>query len=196
MSLASYKWTVFWPGLAQLWLRGEGAGFLKALLFGIFVNLLLITTFAWPHLLGSANTTQVFNVLGWLVVLCFWGVSVVSTWRRLPRLLPGADSRGDDALLSQAQHAYLKGNWYDTEKILLRLLEDSPRDADAHLFLATLYRRTRRYEEAEQHLQLLERLQGGGKWLFEIDEERRLLAQNREQADDEEKEAVVSTNHA
>ena len=185
MAAASHQWTVFWPGLSRLWLRGEGSGLLAAVLFGLVVNSLLITTFVWPRLLGTEGTTQVFNLLGWFAVLCFWGVSVVSTWRLLPRLLPGADSRGDDALFMRAQHEYLKGHWFEAEKLLLKLLEQSPRDADALVILAGLYRRTERYEEAERQLILLEHLEGGGKWLFEIDTERRLLAQNREQADDE-----------
>jgi hypothetical protein len=47
---------------------------------------------------------------------------------------------------------------------------------DAHLLLAALYRHTRRYEEARQRLDLIERLEHGARWLFEIDEERRRLA--------------------
>lgn len=187
MTATSYRWTVLWPGLAGLWLRGQGGGLATALAFAVVVNILLITTFLWPRLLGTVGSTTVFNFLGWFAVLCFWGVSLHSAWRRLPRLLPGADARGDDALLVQAQHAYLKGHWYDAEKHLRRLLDDSPRDVDACLMLTGVYRRTQRLAEAEQLLQLVECMPGCGKWLFEIDQERRLLAQNRQQADDESK---------
>ena len=184
MSTAAYHWTLYWPGLSRLWLRGDGWAFLTAVLFGLVVNFLLVTTFVWPRLLGSAPLTQVFNSLGWFAVLCFWGVCMYDTKRLLPRLLPGAESRGDDTLFSRAQTEYLQGDWYAAEKRLIKLLREAPRDADAHLLLAGVYRRSRRNTEAENQLRFLEHLEGGGKWLFEIDEERRRLAQNAQPTDD------------
>jgi hypothetical protein len=186
----NYRWTTLWPGLATLWLRGEWAGLATAVTFGMLVNLLLTTTFLWPSLLGSGSSTAVFNIVGWLTVLCFWGVALVATWHRLPRLLPGADSRGNDTLLLRAQTEYLKGNWYNAERLLLRLLEDSPRDADAHLLMASLYRRTRRKDEAQRHLYVLEKIAGGTKWLFEIDCERALLAQMHSEPEDVNSDSV------
>lgn len=174
---APYAWTVLWPGLAQLWLRGQWSGLLVAVAFAAAVNVLLTTTFLWPGVIGSDGAALVFNSVGIVAVLCFWGASVVSTWRRLPRLQPGADARGDDALFLRAQTEYLRGHWYEAEKLLLGLLQDSPRDADAHLLLATLYRHTRRYDEAQARLTLLQGLEGAAKWLFEIDEERRRIAE-------------------
>jgi hypothetical protein len=64
------------------------------------------------------------------------------------------------------------------------MLSDAPRDVDAHLLLAALYRHTRRYEEARQRLDLIERLEHGARWLFEIDEERRRVADLVAQGDD------------
>lgn len=171
-----HAWTLAWPGLARLWLRGQWQGLGTAALFAGLLNGLIITTFLWPRLVGSEQAAVVFNVLGWFVVVCFWGASFWTTWHHLPRWRPGADARGDDALFLRAQNEYLQGHWYDAEQLLARLLQDAPRDADAHLLLATLYRHTRRYEEARKRLALIERLEHGGRWLFEIDEERRRLA--------------------
>jgi tetratricopeptide (TPR) repeat protein len=178
----AYSWTILWPGLARLWLRGQWGGLGIALLFAALLNGLLVTTFLWPRVIGTNDAAVVFNIVGWFVVLCFWGASVWTTWHLLPRLKPGADARGDDTLFLRAQTEYLKGNWYDAERLLEQLLGESPRDADAHLLLAGLYRHTRRYDEARQRLDSLERLDGGAKWLFEIDEERRRLASLPERA--------------
>jgi tetratricopeptide (TPR) repeat protein len=162
--------------LARLWLRGQWQGLGIAVLFAALLNGLIVTTFLWPRAIGSAGAAVVFNVLGWFVVVCFWGASFWTTWRFLPRWQASSEARGDDALLLRAQTEYLQGHWYDAEQSLVRLLQDAPRDADAHLLLAALYRHTQRYEEARQRLALIERLDSGGRWLFEIDEERRRIA--------------------
>ena len=171
-----HAWTLCWPGLARLWLRGEWAGLGIALLFASLLNGLIVTTFLWPRAIGSEAGAAVLNIVGWFVVVCFWGASFWTTWRLLPRWRPGAEARGDDALFMRAQTEYLQGHWYDAEQLLQQLLDDAPRDAEAHLLLAGLYRHTQRYEEAKQRLNLVERLDGGGRWLFEIDEERRRIA--------------------
>ena len=179
-------WTVVWPGLSRLWLRGQWRGLALAMGFAAALNGLLVATFLWPRLIGTDSWSVVFSALGWPALLCFWGASVWNTWRLLPRLQPGADAHGDDALFLRAQTEYLRGHWYEAEKLLVRLLADSPRDADAHLLLASLFRHTRRYEEAQRQWDLLERLDNGARWLFEIDEERRRLADLIEQGSNEE----------
>jgi tetratricopeptide (TPR) repeat protein len=171
-----HAWTLVWPGLARLWLRGQWQGLGIAVLFAGLLNGLIVTTFLWPRTIGNEQSAVVLNIVGWFVVVCFWGASFWTTWHHLPRWRPGADARGDDALFLQAQTEYLQGHWYDAEQLLTRMLSDSPRDADAHLLLAALYRHTRRYQEARQRLDLIERLEHGARWLFEIDEERRRLA--------------------
>lgn len=173
---ARAAWTLLWPGLARLWLRGQWQGLVIAVGFGVALNTLLVTTFLWPRLIGGATEGAIFNGTLGCMVLCFWGASVYKTWHLLPRLASGADTRGDDALFLRAQTEYLRGNWYDAEKLLGRLLSESPRDADAQLLLASLYRQTSRFDEARKTLAHLERLDGGGKWLFEIHEERRRLS--------------------
>jgi hypothetical protein len=181
--LGPHAWTILWPGLSRLWLRGDWAGLGIACLFTAMFNGLLVTTFLWPRLVGSNDVAVVFNIVGWFVVLCFWGASTWTAWHLLPRLQPQADTRGDDALFLRAQTEYLRGHWYEAERLLEQLLRDSPRDADAQLLLAGLYRHTLRFDDARRVLTLLELSAGGGKWLFEIAEERRQLSLLEEQQD-------------
>jgi hypothetical protein len=183
--MPSYAWTVAWPGLARLWLRGDWAGLGTAMLFAAVVNGAIVTTCLWPALVGLEGPSVVFSAAVWMTVLCFWGASCWSSWRALPRLQPGGDARGDDALFLKAQTEYLRGHWYDAEQLLQRMLQEAPRDAEAHLLLATLYRHTERWEEARQRLRVVERLQGGSRWLFEVAEEERRLNLAMERADDE-----------
>ena len=57
-----------------------------------------------------------------------------------------------------------------------RLLQRHPRDVEARLLLATLLRHARRYPEALDQLDRLERLNDAAKWTLEIETERRHLA--------------------
>ena len=94
--------------------------------------------------------------------------------RSLPDLRdpPRVDDRG---LFIQAQAEYLKGHWFEAETLLRRILRHCSRDADALLMLATLYRRTKRWDEARRQLDRLDRLDGSRKWRLEIAQERERL---------------------
>ena len=62
------------------------------------------------------------------------------------------------------------------------LLAENPRDLEAGLLLATLFRRTGRPREAETELNRLERYQGSEKWALEIGRERQLLHEARRES--------------
>jgi cytochrome c-type biogenesis protein CcmH/NrfG len=87
-------------------------------------------------------------------------------------------------LFLQAQGEYLKGHWFEAESLLQQIIRRSPRDVEAQLMLATLYRHTRRVDEARQRLRLMEAIDGAERWRWEIDQEQRLLKQVTETAKD------------
>ncbi|MFA8017385.1 tetratricopeptide repeat protein [Bremerella cremea] len=89
-----------------------------------------------------------------------------------------------DQLYQSAQTTYLKGQWYQAEAVLLRLLRREPGDAEALLMLATLKRHTKQYDEAREALDKLERLDASRRWWFEIHREKQLLKE-REEAETE-----------
>jgi len=161
--------TCLWPGLARLWFRGEWTGLAAATLFAAALNVMLVSSFLWPELLPSA-----FGWIGWPVVLVVWFASALRTIRVLPELRHPA-RRADLGLFIQAQDEYLKGHWFEAESLLQQATSHCQHDASAQLLLATLYRRTRRRDEAERRLRLLERLDGAGYWACEIQRERALL---------------------
>ncbi len=163
--------TCCWPGLARLWLRGEWTGLLWAVVFAVGLNFVLVANFIWPELLST-------HVLAaaWLAVGIGWCVSVWRTYRQWPELTGSVvDHAEADDLFRQAQSQYLRGHWLEAETILVRLIRINPRDIEARLMLATLYRHSRQPQDAQQQLDILQRTEGAEPWAFEIAQERQLL---------------------
>jgi tetratricopeptide (TPR) repeat protein len=171
-----------WPGLPRLWMRGDWAALATAVAFGVVFNLVLVTSFIWPELLPPS-----LNWSGWILVGVVWLASVIHACRALPHLResPQVDDRG---LFIQAQAEYLRGHWFEAETLLRQLLRYCRQDVDVLLMLATLYRRTRRYDEAAKQLDQLERLDGACKWRWEIDQERSTLKQIAASTEDKDEE--------
>ncbi|HTN74494.1 MAG TPA: hypothetical protein VL096_04580 [Pirellulaceae bacterium] len=131
---------------------------------------MLTATFVWPEWFAAPWPT-----LGWLALSAFWLVACWRSLRQLPTLVDNPPDKTTEALFAQAQTEYLKGHWYDAEKLLGQLIAKRPRDVEAHLLLATLYRHDRRLALATQTLDRLEQLDGAGRWYLEIATERQKL---------------------
>jgi hypothetical protein len=80
-----------------------------------------------------------------------------------------------------ARSEYLKGNWFEAEVTLDRLLTRNVLDVEARLMLAMLLRHTRRDAEASQHLARLSRMDGAEKWQLEISREQARLAERAQE---------------
>jgi hypothetical protein len=182
---ASSLITCLWPGLPRLWWRGDFRSLLTAVSFAIAVNFALTASFIWPEMLSPSLVG-----LGWIGLLGFWGVAAWLGFRELDALRkPLLDTKQQD-LFARAQTEYLNEHWIEAESALLRLIERSQWDVDAHLMLASLCRRTDRQEEALEYLQTLQNMEGGQKWTLEVERERNLIAQS---IDDQVPEAISET---
>jgi len=181
--MSRMRWAKYlWPGLAQLWNRGDGFGLAVAIGFAALLNLTLVASFIWTELF----TPEVRNV-SWVAVWLLWAGSAMvgyswDGWRASTRRSAEYDTFGE------AQDHYLQGNWYQAQRTLERLLRKNPRDIDARLMLATLLRHTGRREEAAGQLDRLVQLDGSRKWELEIGRERQLLAKAQAQAGSAEQE--------
>jgi tetratricopeptide (TPR) repeat protein len=163
--------TYLWPGLPQLWFSGFWSGLALAMGFALLLNWMLLASFVWVELLDPFGLR-----LGWLAIGSLWvGSAIISVWygRRGP-VLRGATSA--EVLFREALNEYLLGSWFEAESILGRLLRLYPRDAEGRLLLATLLRHTRRYDEALDQLNRLERLRDSDQWVREIAAEKRRIA--------------------
>ncbi|MGA2035315.1 MAG: hypothetical protein ABSG68_23960 [Thermoguttaceae bacterium] len=171
-------WTVYlWPGLPQLSRYGSWSALLMAVGAAALLNTALLASFVWTELL-----TRELRIIYWLILAVAWGASGVFSfcWSRGKSREQHRDPRRD--LFGDAVCAYLKGNWYETERLLCRLLTNNGRDLEARLMMATLLRRTKRFEEAGRQLDLLVRVDGAQQWVMEIRREGELLRQAREEA--------------
>lgn len=164
-----------WPGLPRLWLCGDWFSLLVALAFGVVLNLLLVSACVCPDWLPWPA-----NGLAWLLVGGFWFVSAVRAHRNCPELTQPLRVADDRGLFLQAQNEYLQCHWFEAESALNKLLSLSCRDIDARLMLATVYRHTKRYQEAITELRSIEQFDGAEKWHSEIKAERQLVQRGLE----------------
>jgi hypothetical protein len=165
-----------WPGLPQVWSHGSWPGLAVALGAAGVLDLWLLVSFGWSELIGSSGRS-----IGWVAFAVAWLAAAGFSIRLHRRQLAMAQANhGRDPYVEALDH-YLKGDYYQAERLWEGLLRRNGRDLDARLMLATLLRRSGRIDEAVRHLDVLECLEGAGKWSFEIQGERRRLteAKNR-----------------
>jgi hypothetical protein len=164
-----------WPGLPRIWFSGDWCSLAVALAFGLALNFLLIAS-----LPGQGWLPPRLLAVGWAAAGGFWIYSAIRSWRLFPSLRH-PQPHDDQGLFIRAQAEYLRGHWFETESLLKQLLAASHEDIDAHLLLASLYRRTRRHSEAAAQLLRLEQLERAAKWRWEMAAERRLLERQIEE---------------
>jgi hypothetical protein len=171
-------WTTYlWPGLTRLWKHGDWSALLWAVGFGLLLNAAVVSTWVWSELLspGSRSVT-------WLVVAVWWVAG--GLWsRRWNRRQPATETATVDQRFRAAQEHYVRGDWFEAERILTGLVRSNPRDVESRLMLATLLRHTGRTDAAALQLQWLQRLEDAGKWELEICREWELLQQARSAGD-------------
>jgi tetratricopeptide (TPR) repeat protein len=164
-----------WPGSGGVLRQGRWSFLMIALLYGFALCGVVMLNFYWSELLTEnlRRGTYAMLVVLWLV-LSNKSSRLEKQCHRM-RLPPPPDK---DALPDAQQH-YLQGNWFEAECCLNMLLKKNPRDIEAMLMLATLYRHKERYDEAGNLLRELERLEDALPWKFEIrSEKRKLMAAN------------------
>jgi tetratricopeptide (TPR) repeat protein len=163
--------TYLWPGLPLVWKRVDWSALGLALGFSVVVNFAILASMVWTELVPTGVRDG-----AWLVVLALWFGMAVAAWRRDGKGLPIAEAAERENSFSKALEHYLRGNWFEAECVLTGLLRRDPRDVDAGLMLATLYRHSGRRDEAVQELDRLERIDEAAKWALEIARERQWLA--------------------
>ena len=164
-----------WPGSGGVLRQGRWSFLVVALVYGFALCGVVMLNFYWSELLTEnlRRGTYVILIVLWLV-MSNKSSRLEKQCLRM-RLPPPADK---DALPDAQQH-YLQGNWFEAECCLNMLLKKNPRDIEAMLMLATLYRHKDRYDEAEYLLRELDRFEDAISWKFEIrSEKRKLMAAN------------------
>ncbi len=163
--------TYLWPGLPQVWTRGSWSALLLATAAATLLNLAMIGTLVWCELIAPDVRTALWGTLGGV-----WGVAALVSfvWGRWLKASEQTDPAAEPFMT--ALEYYLKGNWFQAERALGRLLRKNARDLEARLMLAALLRHTGRFDEAGRQLDRLQRIEDAVKWELEIHRERKLLA--------------------
>lgn len=160
-----------WPGVGGVLRQGRWSFLVIALLYGFALCGTIAANFYWSEVLTGFFRTLSCGAMGvlWLV-LSGKSAAIEKRCRKL-RTPPPPEKDG----LPDAQRHYLQGNWFEAECCLSMLLQNNPRDVQAMLMLATLYRHKERYEEASRLLRELELLEDAIPWKAEIRSEKRKL---------------------
>lgn len=178
--MSRMPWAIsLWPGLPHLLRQGTWPSLAVALGFAGLLNVGLAGSLVWSELLPSGARTGV-----WMAILAIWGGSLLFPSRENRRSHGASPTQRADTFLEAVDH-YLKGNWFEAERTLVDLLRRQPRDVEAGLMLATLWRHTGRLDEADRQLDRLERLDSAAGWTWEIRQERRRITQHRSQRAEE-----------
>lgn len=164
--------TYLWPGLPQLWIRGSWSALGVAVGAAALLNLALLASLVWSELIGPESRTALWAALG----VVWGGAAVVSVVRSSGLRAREQTEVAPDAFGEALEH-YLRGDWFQAERTLSNLLRNNTRDLDARLMMVTLLRHTGRLDEASRQLDTLMRLEGVGKWEWEIRRERELLVE-------------------
>lgn len=166
-----------WPGLPGLWYRGRWSSLILALAFSMVLNGAILSSFIWTEILFD----RTFPAVAWPFILMFWSLTAWLAFQNLPDVMAVKTQSvntvfdNPDTLFIDARSEYLKGHWQEAEKLLLRQLYQSPRDVESRLMLATLYRHTRQFNDAQQQQQTLAKFDESEVWQNEIIREQRLL---------------------
>lgn len=169
--------TYLWPGLPQLWLHGAWSGLALAIAAAGLLDVLLLSTLVWVEWFEPWMVK-----LGWLAAAGLWIGSALATIRSSRSANSGTVESSVEGLFRRAQAEYLQGDYFQAEATLSELLALEERDAEARLLLATLFRHTKRYDEAETQLRQLSRLETAARWHIEITSERARLKRLRKAA--------------
>ena len=175
-------WAVYlWPGLPQLPRDGRWTALVVAIGAAALLDVVLLASYVWTDWIAPD-----MRIMGWALLGFTWSGSAVATAWAQRRVAARQDEPGEDCY-QEAQVEYLKGNWFEAERVLGRLLRQNECDLEARLMLAALLRHTQRFDEATRQLNLLVRLQGAPHWALEIRREGELLVAAR-------KRTITSTN--
>lgn len=163
-----------WPGCWHAW-QGDGRGLVLAISFMIALNGALLTSFGPGLVFGEGRLPQrTIAVASWLLVSGLWSGGLI--WLRRDYSAKRGKSENKvraaaDMHFRPAQEEYLRGHWIEAETLLRRLLREDSQDVEAQLLLASVQRRTKRWNDARTTLKGLQAAPTAGCWLPEIEME-------------------------
>jgi hypothetical protein len=171
LAMQKKPWAIYvWPGLAQVWTRGSWSALGVAVIAAALLSTMIVCSFGWSELIlpSHRNTLWVSLAIAWC------GAAIVSAIKVRRQVATSKVETRED-LFNQAMEVYLKGDYFQVERLIGELFDKDVRDLEARLLLATLLRHTGRFDEASKQLDQLSCFEGAEKWELEIKSERERL---------------------
>lgn len=164
----------YWPGFQGIARYGLWSQLGLAILFAAILDAFLLANFYWT---GVLTVSQRNIILSLLFVIWITLLSLAKYRRKIFEETFAIDEKDENYRLA-LQH-YLRGNWFETESLILPHLKKKPRDMEMLLLLATLYRHTNRLDEALTVLDRIAQVDGANYWCLEMEFERRYIAKGK-----------------
>jgi uncharacterized protein HemY len=155
------------PGYSGIVQSGHRSFLAIALGFALLVDAFLVANYYWTALLttGQRNFFLVALFGAWVAM------TVAASFQK-QRLASAMRPEQHDETFRETICHYLRGDWFAAESQMLPYLKKFPKDIEMLLLQATMYRHTKRYEEALLVLDKLQLLQDSRHWHTEIKNER------------------------
>ena len=171
-----YYLTCLWPGLPELWFRGQLTSLPIAIAFAAALNAVLVTRYVYPGILPTAISSMAFWIGGAL-----WFICGLHAMRELPLLVCPREVSEEPDRFAEAHSAYLTGDYVLAEDAIGEVLAIEARDPPALLILVGIYRHTDRLDAAEILLQEIRRTEAADRWFLEVSLEEKRLSRQFEQ---------------
>jgi hypothetical protein len=159
----------FWPGSLPAWRDGDLRGLLIAIAFGAGLSIAWIASMIWPLWLSPIRLGLLWGLLGTIACVSM-AFSAIHGYLSPYRTFIGCP----DARLLQAQSEY-----FEAEKILSPFCRVSQCDVEAALLVASILRRTERYQASIEMLDRIALLDRARSWLEEIEQEKRIVLKQK-----------------
>ncbi len=173
-------WAIYvWPGLPHIWFSGSWSALGVAVIAAVLLSAVMVGSFGWTELItpGMRNTL-------WASLAVVWCIAAIVSAVKLRHEAAKDETGESENPFGQAVDLYLKGDYYQVERVLSKLLKENARDLDARLMLATILRHTGRFDEASKQLDQLICFDGAERWELEIQRERELLSEAKYKLND------------
>jgi hypothetical protein len=162
------KTIAFWPGLPELWYRGELRSLSISIIFAVSFNMAILGTFVWPLWFDSWMIRLLWCAL--IFASCFSFFYSRKSWAKINGTSV-KDSNSNQRFVD-AQRQYLHGNYFEAEAIIQKILADGHQDIEAVLLLVSILRRTRRCQQALQWIERIKLCEKASFWMRELQAEK------------------------
>jgi hypothetical protein len=175
--IASY----FWPGYRKAWDQLDQQSAMVAILFAWTAIFVSFNLFYWPEwfpgwLVKLTTIALVFTSLGHGTKGILFGESVSKAQFSKDSLEEAERS------FRLAQESYLQGSYFEAEQHLLKNLAINESDIESALLLASVYRRSGKFQESLDTLSQLQLKERSARWAAEILVEKEKVVRSKRQS--------------